>query len=509
MSSSEFDIPPKNYNLLPQTAKDEQKDAAVARLKKAGTQGEFEQALIQLRGLAVSEREIEHNFPSRAQYLNASLGVALSEFQEKKSSEESVLELLKTLFQEKFVSNGAAIIEQALSVGIDAAVLQKVVPQEERMVQQALQRCQAMKPLEHGMSPLELFKTIIIIETELPKWTEQKTSVYLKANKVSRPRSIEYDPVSGNIYIHLKTKNVKMLGEGESKIVTRSLLYNAPRPEFAAQAITHQREPKEIGFLRQLNGKPGIVKVYGIREIPASPKKEKPARQGIMMKYYNGGTLSAQFGNKDLTTRQKEQIALGALTGLQALHGNNIVHQDFHSDQILIEFLPSPHGDNEETAHAVVTDFGSSFSPLHEPSIVRAESNCDGATAIQRMKQFDPRRNLEERERIYSRLLQENQEKAPRYFPGCAEYQGEVQTAGRFLFYLLVCGDLKIHPEPFDVERKRYEYEDAIKVGTLNPETMRREQKIEYLALRMMSLLRGVTPTAAQAHAELAAILAT
>lgn len=406
-------------------------------------------------------------------------------------------------------------VQQAFLVGIDAAELQKVLPSEEKVLYRVLERYQAMSALEHGMSPLELLKTIIVIETRLPEWSRQKTEVDLKANKASLPRSIEYDPASGNIYIHLKTKNVKMLGKGMSKTVTRSLLYNAERPQFAAQAITEKREPNEIDILRKLSGKPGIVKIYGVREISASQKKNKPDRQGIMLKFYNGNTLGGQYSNQipcygDLSTKQKEQIALGIVTGLKTLHENNIVHNDLHQGQILIEFLPSPHGDKEEVAQAVITDFGHSFSPLLEPEKTKTESDYRDTMLDRIQKAIQHKRwvtcsDVEEGKKICDRLIEENNEKTQKYFPGCVDYQDDVRLAGNLL-HALLCG--KYIYSDVDIAYKRYKYEDAIKAGTLNPNTMESAEKIEYLALRMMSLLRGVAPTAAQAHAELAAILA-
>ena len=75
-------------------------------------------------------------------------------------------------------------------------------------------------------------------------------------NKVSKSG---FDPETGHFFIHLGTHNVKPLGKGRVKVVTKTVLYDREHPTCFARAVTSTNVANEIESMKALKGKPGII----------------------------------------------------------------------------------------------------------------------------------------------------------------------------------------------------------------------------------------------------------
>lgn len=225
----------------------------------------------------------------------------------------------------------------------------------------ALQQSKTIEEnLDHGMSRFDLFTTCLYIENVF-KQNIGHAGLYYLRKWPELPRSIQYDQLNKNIYIHLGTRNIAQVGSGCFKQFTCSILYNRNPPEMVVQGRAfYTNGPKleiyenEAKFLRKLNGIPGIVKTYAITKKPMRNSQEK--QHTFIQKKYNGGSLDS-IDYTTLTPRQKEEIALSLLEGLKNLHERGILHNDLNASQLLVEFLPASNG-SDMHVKAVIADFG-------------------------------------------------------------------------------------------------------------------------------------------------------
>lgn len=234
----------------------------------------------------------------------------------------------------------------------------------------AFKSMQALQGLQHGMTESELYRTCLYIETVFTGCMQANQPLYHKRNLPGLPRSVQYDPANHNIYIHLKARNVREIGNGGFKTATYSILYTATPPDLVVQLTgkpTHPEEGRfesyenEVRFLRLLNGLPGIVTTYSIMKVPY---KDGPnVRYTYVQKLYNKTNLGSIDLNT-LTDTQKEDIALSVLEGLKNMHGRKITHGDLGADQLLVEFIPQQDGQNAK-AQAVIADFGEAAYTSH------------------------------------------------------------------------------------------------------------------------------------------------
>jgi serine/threonine protein kinase len=180
------------------------------------------------------------------------------------------------------------------------------------------------------------------IKNEAPTYFSRGIS-YIHPEK-THPCTIEQDPVTGAIYIHLKGKKGAFIGEGGYKKVTKSILYGE-KPELVARCQGDHSLNREAKVLSKLRGTTGIVQ---LRSFIKRPHKKST----ITLEYFNAGSLKyVQYGELTIKKRELLPIMRDLIIGLKSLHKAGYIHRDLHRGNVLF---------NREKGvlHAALTDFG-------------------------------------------------------------------------------------------------------------------------------------------------------
>lgn len=178
---------------------------------------------------------------------------------------------------------------------------------------------------ETGLKKREARKMATFIETKLPSRIPTQ-GYYFSRKKTRLPRTIQVDPETGMIFIHLKKHNCKVLGHGARKLATRSIRYSHKRPEVVAHCETKYKIDNEIKAIRALQGRPGIFQVHAILE----NSKSNSTYYSLMSKLYGGGDLKTflEKNKKKVTFRQKLRFMLDILKGIESMHKTKYAHRD-------------------------------------------------------------------------------------------------------------------------------------------------------------------------------------
>lgn len=225
-----------------------------------------------------------------------------------------------------------------------------------------------------GITKGELFRLALFLETEF-EIARGALGDYLTRRKTGLERSIEYDPESKYIFIHLKTHGLDVLGRGFKKIVTKSILYDVEQPEVVARCSSQISMHQEIAALKQMQGAAGIVKLYASTQRLTDGNVKV---YNLMCKLYRGGTLDkALKQNYTFTLQQKLDMALDLLMGLSELHARELVHRDVTSRNVLIDY--EKHGMRKSREiHAVIADLGQTKSINDiETNALKAQVNAN------------------------------------------------------------------------------------------------------------------------------------
>lgn len=206
-----------------------------------------------------------------------------------------------------------------------------------------------------GLIKPELFELALYIETKLPKKVEDG-KIYLKKEKTGLARTIEYDPKSKQIFIHLKTHGIDRLGKGWHKKVTKSIMYDVKKPELVANSTFMDDGKEEVASVKKLKNLPGLAHTYAITE----HKKEKSGQVviSIIQRLYNGGNLLPFLHNEtSLSKKDVMLVARDLMQGLESMHDKEMVHRDLHGGNFLLE----RHKDEKtgkEVVSCVIIDLG-------------------------------------------------------------------------------------------------------------------------------------------------------
>jgi serine/threonine protein kinase len=248
------------------------------------------------------------------------------------------------------------------------------VEQDSEQVTRAKQACatilHTLPPC--GLKEHELYAITHFIEHGLKKQIE-KGNFYLNKEKTKLARTIEYDPETKRVFIHLKTHHVDAIGKGFHKKVTRSILYDIDSPELVANSTMSEVNTKEIKYLKKTMGAKGLAETYAITT--HSKKGSNKTVRSIIQKLYSGGTLyHFQHNAHELTEREKLVVCRDLLQGLESLHDKDIVHRDLHGNNVLLHR-------NQNSISAVIIDLGQAKN---------AEKAKKETPLIQIPKRFNP-----------------------------------------------------------------------------------------------------------------------
>lgn len=185
-----------------------------------------------------------------------------------------------------------------------------------------------------GLSKKDLKKMALFIEMEL-KDARFHFGDYLSRKKTRLPRTIQVDPKSGKVFIHLKEHNVKKIGQGTNKLVTRSILYSHKNPKIVAHCENTKVMHNEIEAIHDLKGLPGLYKVHAVLK---RKQKGKPDSYSFMSKLYSGDLhdFMKKHGRK-ISLKQKLSFAQDIMVGLQSMHKKKYAHRDLGLKNYLVE----------------------------------------------------------------------------------------------------------------------------------------------------------------------------
>ena len=213
-----------------------------------------------------------------------------------------------------------------------------------------------------GISEKELFELALFIETELPHWVNRGCT-YLKKEQTGQVRTIEYDSLSKQVFIHLKTHGIDPIGKGRYKKVTYSIKYGRNRPLLVANCVLHhdgssrvmQAIQSEAEALKQLAFCKGVANTYSVTE---HDKQNGVHVTSFIQKMYAGGGLKKYFLTPGSLSRNEQLIlARDYFSGLEQMHERNLVHCDLHAGNLLIHRSYDPKTKQEQLS-GVLIDFG-------------------------------------------------------------------------------------------------------------------------------------------------------
>ncbi len=143
------------------------------------------------------------------------------------------------------------------------------------------------------------------------------------------------------------------------------LLFSASKPFLQATWI-HAQEPNETVAVKivpfnaddesleterstmnklKLGGFDNLVHVQALYLLEEQPPHSKQPRLGIVMKWYEDGSLRSLLAKTQLPNpsraclswSDKLQIAIDVCNGLRILHGENLLHRDVKADNVLLK----------------------------------------------------------------------------------------------------------------------------------------------------------------------------
>ena len=252
-------------------------------------------------------------------------------------------------------------------------------------VERALDKCSNIWKLQDnsgkknlGLKKHELFKIALFIETGLKKYIKHH-SAYIRKEKTHLARTIEYDRKSKRIFIHLKTHGIKHLGTGCHKEVTRSILYNAQKPELVANSVMQKAPKKELRYLKKLMAAKGLAETYAIGEHKKYHSHKKVI--SIIQKLYGAGSLHHhQHNPQELSKSDKLSVARDLLRGLESMHKKDIVHRDLHGCNVLLNREVDPETGKSKISAALI-DLGQAL---------KAKKAKKRAPKVEVPKRFNP-----------------------------------------------------------------------------------------------------------------------
>lgn len=177
-------------------------------------------------------------------------------------------------------------------------------------------------------------------------------SVYLQKDKTGLAHPIECDGATKTCYIVLDGKGT-FIGHGKNKIVRKAIIYDAHKPKIVARAEERNTSERELKITKMLHGSRGIFDTLGF-----TTRKENGEKFiTIFSKLYQPGTMKNALKNRyKFSMREKMQMALNLLYGLEAMHTKGIVHRDLGAKNMLINIPRGKVG--KRRIEACIADLG-------------------------------------------------------------------------------------------------------------------------------------------------------
>ncbi len=213
---------------------------------------------------------------------------------------------------------------------------------------------------EAKVSFADLVQMALFIEAEIDTVAAKKGN-YISRAVTGFARSIEIDPETRRSFIHLRSRGIKILGKGYKKIVTKSIMYDAKKPQIVAHCTSIAPMQDEMKALETVHGMPGVLKVHAYT---TRINNEGVTQYTILCKYYKGGSLAEvlkESHKRRLSLRHRMHIAHDIINGLASIHSKNLAHRDVNLKNCFVE--KARHG-KIKRHKAVVADFGRAM-PLH------------------------------------------------------------------------------------------------------------------------------------------------
>ncbi|HXF29804.1 MAG TPA: serine/threonine-protein kinase, partial [Chlamydiales bacterium] len=338
--------------------------------------------------------------------------------------------------------------------------------------QSAAQRASSLKQLDTGLRVEDLQKIERIIEKTYPEWRGAKQHAFIERDMPDVPRTIEYDHVTGSVYIHLDIFGVEMLGMGGTKCVCKSIVYN--QPHFVAQAVATVKKYRsdsesedidgelaetqseynneeieqslisENRFLRELNGLTGIVRTYTFS--PRTVRKNDNIDYAWIQKLCNQGNLRDLAELPSFLLQQKIDIAADLIEGLMHAHDRGIVIDDANTGNFLA------HIDETRKASAAITDFEMAYRLFENPTQI--VTKIGQLKFLKKCDKTDPTRL-----RVEQELAQDPKHDLPHNLPfGFYNFREDTAQLGVDLLGLFF--DTDYNEKAIDSQKARHEMED-------------------------------------------------
>lgn len=207
-----------------------------------------------------------------------------------------------------------------------------------------------------SVSELEAIEMFAFIQKNRARLCKKAASapfgvVYVKGEGYARGIQFNKD---GSVYIHLnkrKKLHDREVGSGAFKKVRFAFNVDTGKRLIVARLYEEKEEHRdalrrEVGFLRELKGKPGIAGVIQLIQVDGKMK----GKHFFIQPYYNQDTLFD--GNiKGISDKEQRAIAKDLLQGAAALEEAGIIHRDIKPENIFL------HRD-DKGLHAYIADFG-------------------------------------------------------------------------------------------------------------------------------------------------------
>lgn len=199
-----------------------------------------------------------------------------------------------------------------------------------------------LKLKKTGLAFSLLFPIALFKETQC-----ENESFYIPEERFGR--ELQYDKDSNIFFIHLGTHNVKPLGKGHFKVVTKTIAYHRSHPQIYARAVTSSDIRKEIACMKELSEKKGLLSAvsYLVHQHPATKK----TIYTIITPIFNQGSLQKVIDKQSLTFEEKVKIAQTILTGICAMHSKGYIHRDLGARNYLVHR-------SAQSINCVIADFG-------------------------------------------------------------------------------------------------------------------------------------------------------